>query len=492
MIPSALILVPALAGVLALLLRRDTHRHVLLVLAAAAHTGLTISAWMDRPPLAWGGYLRMDALGLLFLTTTSALFLLTALYATGYLRREIHGSRADLFNPDGALFSNAPEAIFVACLLFFLSSMTLVVLSHHFGLLWVGVEATTLASAPLIYFHRHRRSLAATWRYLMVCSVGIALALLGYLFLGVATDGTGPIAMTVTELMARGPSLGVPWLKAAFILYLVGFGTKMGLAPMHDWLPQAHSEAPSLVSALMSGALLNCAFLGILRVFEVCVAAGQAPFARELLVLLGLLSMAVAAISIVGQRDYKRLLAYSSVEHMGILALGVGLGASAVTGAMLHVVSHSFAKGLLFLTAGNILAAYKTRSTDAVSGVRHRLPITGALWIAGLLAITGAPPFGLFLSELSIIRSGLDGGHLIAVTLMLALLTVIFVGMAAVVLPMAQGPAAPEVRRERESLALVGPPALLLALVLALGVYIPEPVMAVLRDAASALVPGGS
>jgi hydrogenase-4 component F len=228
------------------------------------------------------------------------------------------------------------------------------------------------------------------------------------------------------------------------ILFLVGYGTKMGLAPLHTWLPDAHSEAPSVVSALLSGALLNCAFLGILRVQQVCAAAGIAAFGQELLVGFGLLSMAVAAVFIPGQSDYKRMLAYSSIEHMGILALGVGVGGGGTFGALLHAVGHAATKAMLFLTAGNILAAYRTKSTAEVRGVLRVLPVSGALWVIGFFAITGSPPFGPFLSELTILRAMLDQGHPWIAAMFLALLAVIFVGMAGIVLEMAQGAPAPE------------------------------------------------
>jgi len=235
--------------------------------------------------------------------------------------------------------------------------MTLVVTTTHFAVLWVAVEATTLSSAPLVYFYRRGPALEAAWKYLMICSVGIALALLGTFFLGVAGSAAvaGVPRFTVSGLAAAAPAMPRAWLRAAFVLALVGYGTKMGLAPMHTWLPDTHSQAPSPVSALLSGALLNCAFLGVLRFFQVVLASGDAAFARTLLTLLGFASIAVATAFLFGQRDFKRLLAYSSVENMGILAVGVGLGGAAAYGAMLHAVNHSFAKAGLFLVAGNVL-----------------------------------------------------------------------------------------------------------------------------------------
>jgi hydrogenase-4 component F len=481
----ALLLLPALAGAAAFMIRSDAVRRTVLVLTALIHAGCTGIAWVARPAPLLDGWFLLDAPGLLFLSITSALFLVVSWYAVGYLRREGRGRHTDF--EEGTLFVNAPEAIFTGCLLFFLATMTLVTVCQHLGLLWVAVEATTLASAPLIYFHRHHRSLEATWKYLMICSVGIALALLGNFFLAVAASepGGAHIPMVVRELVRYAPRLHLPWLQAAFLFFLVGYGTKMGLAPMHTWLPDAHSEAPSVVSALLSGALLNCAFLGILRVYQVCAAAGQALFSQHLLIGFGFFSMAVAAVFILGQTDYKRMLAYSSIEHMGILAVGVGLGNAGLTGALLHAVNHSLTKGMLFLVAGNILAAYRTKSTADVQGVLRVLPVSGALWLIGFLAITGSPPFGPFLSELTILKAALDQGRTGIAVAYLALLALIFVGMASIVLRMAQG-ARPHPPL-RETRLTVAPPAVLGVAVFLLGVYVPPAVSAVIAEAVRTL-----
>jgi hydrogenase-4 component F len=481
--------IPALAGAVAFFLKGDGHRRALLVLAALLHASLVATTWVVAPSPSLGGWLRLDRLGQVFLSITSALFLAAALYAVGYLRREGRGAHRDF--EEGLLFANAPEATFTACLLFFLAAMTLVTVSQAFGLLWVAIEATTLASAPLIYFHRHHRSLEATWKYLLICSVGIALALLGNFFLAVAASGRGGahVPVVLDDLIRGAGRLHVAWLKAALLLFLVGYGTKMGLAPLHTWLPDAHSEAPSVVSALLSGALLNCAFLGILRVQQVCAAAGQAEFGQQLYVGFGLLSMAVAAAFIVGQTDFKRLLAYSSVEHMGILMLGVGLGGPGNFGALLHAVNHSLTKAMLFLVAGNILAVYQSKSTADVGGVLRVLPASGVLWVAGFFAITGSPPFGPFLSELTILKAALDQGRGAVAGTYLVLLAMIFIGMISAGLRMAQGPADRRwmLPRPAESALAIAPPAVLAALVLVLGLYVPPIVHAALMEAAQLL-----
>jgi len=480
-------LIPAIGGLVAFLLPTQRPQRFILLAVAVAHLSLTIVALAHPPTSTFNGYLHADALGLVFLLITSVLFLAASVYAFGYLEREVSTPRADWV--EGVLFSNAPQRVFVACMLMFLAAMTLVTLAQHFGLLWVGLESTTLASAPLIYFRRHHRSLEATWKYLLICSVGIAIALLGTFFLAVAaSDGATAVPLFVSDLVSRAGSLDPTWLKAAFILLLVGYGTKMGLAPLHTWLPDAHSESPSLVSALMSGALLNCAFLAILRAFQVMSAAGLEAFAKDLLIGFGLVSMGVAAVFIIRQTDYKRMLAYSSVEHMGILALGVGIGGAATFGAMLHAVNHSLAKGLLFFIAGNILASYRTTGAKGVRGVLTVLPVSGALWIAGFLAVTGSPPFGSFLSEYTILQAGFASGHTLVTTAYLVLLGIIFVGMGAIALRMAQGqPWEQHLKSPRESILAVAPPAALALAVLLLGVYLPPALDHTLTSAATLL-----
>ncbi len=486
---AALFLIPVLGGLAAFVIRPHGARRVLLVTVAGAHAACTARAWWCPPGPALGGLLDLDALGLLFLSITSVLFLAAAVYGVGYLRREEPGRRPDFERE--FLFVNAPEAVFTGCLLLFLGMMTLVCLSGHLGLTWVAVEATTLASAPLIYFHRHHRSLEATWKYLLIGSVGIALALLGIFFVAAAaTDpDAGAISLLTGELVRRGGHLHQGWLRLAFVFLLVGYGTKTGLAPLHTWLPDAHSESPSVVSALLSGALLNGAFLSILRAYQVLTAAGCAAFGRDLLVLLGLVSMGVAAVFIVGQQDYKRLLAYSSVEHVGILALGVGLGGIGTFGAMLHAVNHSLAKAMLFLVAGNILSAYGTKSCRNVRGALCVLPVSASLWLAGFLAITGSPPFGPFLSEFTVLKAALDQGRPGVAALYLGFLGVIFVGMAGVFLRMVQGSAALPAagRPARETRLSVAPPVARGILVLCLGIWIPAPVLDLLHRAAGAL-----
>jgi hydrogenase-4 component F len=506
----AILLLPLVAAAWCMALPRSGLRRAVLLAAATGHAVLVAMCWRSIPPAAAAGWLSIDALGLLFLSITSLLFLAAAVYGAGYLNAEcgIRNAKFKIPNSEFRIPNSSPgdhgsEKTFLACLLVFLSAMSLVSVSRHLGLVWVAVELTTLASAPLIYFHRQPRSLEATWKYLLICSVGIALAMLGNFFLAVAASGNGAAAhLTIESLAEHAANLNKTWLKAAFILCLVGYGTKMGLAPMHTWLPDAHSEAPSTVSALLSAALLNCAFLAVLRFFAVASAAGLGDFARSLMLLIGLFSMVLAGLFLINQVDYKRMLAYSSVENMGILAVGIGLGGTAAFGAMLHAANHSLAKGALFLVAGNILAAYGTKSVADVRGLLSRRPITGVLWLAGLLAVLGMPPFGSFISELTILSGAVAGGQYVAAGIYLLALGVAFAAVMRVALPMAMGgngdrASGTGYREEdgdrgsgighRERLWSIVPPIALACGALLLGLYIPPALNEVLRQAAELL-----
>lgn len=473
-----IVALPFIGALLVLLPRRDVVRRGLLVGVAVAHAMMTAMRVLLGPHVRAGAWIGFDEIGLLVLGLSSGLFLAVSVYAVVYLERQkIPGLHLHEHNES--------ERVFCSCLLAFLGTMTLVSASRHLGLLWVATEATTLASAPLIYFHRTQRSLEATWKYVLICSVGIALALVGTVFLaaGIPADAS-PADLAIDRLVAAGGVVQREWLKVSFICFLVGYGTKMGLAPLHTWLPDAHSEAPSLISALLSGALLNCAGLGILRAHQVCVAHGMGGFSAELLLMLGVVSMLVAAVFIVGQSDYKRMLAYSSVEHMGVAMVGVGLGGGAVLGGLLHLANHSLTKAALFLGAGTVLETYGSKRVEEVRGMGRRLPWTAVIWLAGFLAITGTPPFGLFVSEYTIAGGAIAGGRWVVTLLYLTALVVVSAGMGKSVIEMIWGEAECKGERCREPAGLVIPSLMLLGLTLLLGVYVPRGLEVFLRHGA--------
>lgn len=467
-----LILCPLVTALVALLVPWYQARSWLLPICGGVHlllAGLLVAA---KDPLS-GSWIGLDALSRLVLLVTSLLYFGCAVYAVGYLKlRRDRGNQA-----------------IVPCLLVFLSAMTLAISARHLGLLWMAVEATTIASAPLIYYNRNRLSIEATWKYLLLCSVGIALAMLGMLFVAYAAlvGGNVPVSLQFDILLAGAQSLSPPWLHAGFVFLLVGFGTKMGLAPLHSWKPDAYGEAPGMVGALLAGGLTSVAFLAILRALQLMIAAGDGAMARQELLGMGLLSMAIAAIFMVRQPDIKRLLAYSSVEHMGILAIGVGIGGLATFGAMLHLVNNALTKGCLFLSAGNIQRAYASKRLSEVHGAIATLPVSGWLFLAGFLAITGSPPFGLFISEFTILRGIFGSGQSWIGLVMLLLLGMVFVGMGATALFATQGEPVKLETAFKDSLPLVLSPVVFLLLVLLLGVYLPEPLQTALREAAALL-----
>lgn len=469
-----LVLAPAALGLVALAVKNLRVGLGILLCAALAHLAGTASLWFGAVSIGFGTLLQLDVTGLIFLSITSVLFLPVAVYTVPYILQGTHDKQA------------APHR-FVPCLLWFLAAMTLVTVTQNLALMWAAVEGTTLASAPLVYFYRRRGALEAAWKYLLLCSVGIALALLGTYCVGVAASGGTGAGLMLEALKNAAPSMARPWLRTAFVLALVGYGTKMGLVPLHTWLPDTHSQAPSPVSALLSGALLNCAFLAILRFFQICLASGDSAFARTLLVGLGFVSIAVACAFMVGQRDYKRLFAYSSIENMGIMAAGVGLGGAATYGAIFHSVNHSLCKAGLFLLAGNVLRAFGTTSAPEARGVLARLPFTGVLMMALFLAIGGMPPFGPFWSEFLIFQAALRGPHAWVGVLFVSLLAVAFLGMAGVLLPMLQAaPGKSATPAPEPALSVLAPLALALG-ALAIGLFMPPMLGDALQRAASML-----
>ncbi|HEU4731419.1 MAG TPA: proton-conducting transporter membrane subunit [Kofleriaceae bacterium] len=465
-----LVMMPIVLGAASLAVPWPRVRAWLVPAGAVLHSALTAAIVIAPPPPMLDRWLTVGPLGRVIVALLSAQYLVCSFYVPAYL----------------AARPERPSRVFCACLIALNGTMSLVAVSHHLGLMWVGIETSTLATAPLIYFHRTPRSLEATWKYLLIGSVGIAFALFGSFFLAsAALHGGVPTSLLFEDLVHDAARLSRPWLHAAFVILLVGYGTKIGLAPMHTWKPDVYGEAPGIVGALLAGGMTTCAFCALLRFVQIMNAAGDGGLARAILLGFGLLSIAVAAAFMIRQRDYKRMLAYSSVEHMGIIAVGLGVGGLGTYGALLHMVNNSFGKGVLFMAAGNLHRAYGSKLAADVTGAVHRTPASAGLLLAGFFAITGSPPFGAFLSELAIIRAALGSGAYWAAGLLLALLATVFIGMGAVVIRVVQGAPPPEPRRVREPVLTIVPAALCLAIVLALGVFLPRWLDAGLRGAAS-------
>lgn len=361
----------------------------------------------------------------------------------------------------------------------FLLAMYGVLAARNLGTLWIAMEATTLLSAPLVYFHRSRHALEATWKYLLLCSVGIAFALFGTVLIFAASQrpGDGGGTLLLAELAARGRELDPRLLRLGFIFCLLGYGTKAGLFPLHNWLPDAHSEAPAPASAMLSGALLNCALVALWRVSTVLASAGQQELVRRLLVPTGAVTVLAAGLMLVRQHDLKRMWAYSSVEHVGLLVLAIGLGTGPIF--VLHAVNHSLVKATLFLIAGHLLQLYGTKSLSKMGGLLQAAPGWGLLLAAAAFAVAGSPPFGTFLSEWLLLTAAFSAGELAAGALVIAGLTLTFVAVAvhlARLLFGAQLPARPIVPRRAWCVV----PTALLAGSVASGVALAPPVIAAL------------
>ncbi|MBW4050315.1 MAG: hypothetical protein HIU85_02475 [Proteobacteria bacterium] len=416
----AVILLAPLAAVLASLAVRRPRPSEYLNLAAAIVAFVAVLALLPRglagPYTFWRGYVIVDALGCWVLLSVATVYLLASIYSIGYMRTLGLDARLHRYY---ALFAG------------FALTTLLGPLMNNVGVYWIAIELTTLVSTFLVGFEHTRESVEAAWKYIVVVSAGISLALLGiilFYWAGSLTLGA-TYDLTWSTLRAVGPRLNPTIALAAFLLVFIGFGTKVGLAPMHTWLPDAHSEGPAPVSAMLSGALLNTAMVGIARFIQVADAARLGALPRTVVVVIGALSLLVAALFITRQTGVKRLMAYSSVEHMGIMTLGFGFGGPlGVAGALYHMLNHSLNKSLMFFGAGDAMHAFRTKRIGRIHHVLTAMPVAGLLWIAGAVAITGAPPFGLFLSEFTILRAGLAGPNAWAAFVMLALLIVIFIG----------------------------------------------------------------
>ncbi|SDL27095.1 proton-conducting transporter membrane subunit [Nonomuraea jiangxiensis] len=386
------------------------------VLAAAGLLTCAVALATAGRREALAGLLHSDALSAFMLIVIGAVALLAMLASPAYLAAELAaghtGARA--MRRYGVLTQS------------FIAAMALAVLASSLGLLWVAIEATTILTAFLVGHRRTRQATEAAWKYVVICSVGIALALLGIVMVHYAGTHAGVASLNWAALAEHAGRLDAGVMRIAVMLLVLGFGTKAGLAPMHAWLPDAHSQAPAPVSALMSGVLLSVAFYAILRVKVIADVALGTAFTRTLLIIVALASLAVAALLLLAQRDYKRLLAYSSIEHMGLLALGAAIGNTlALVAVLLHILGHGLGKSVLFLSAGQLHQALGSSRIRAASGLMARAPLLAGAFALGLLALLGLPPFSLFASEVGIARAGFAAGLGWAITAALVLMLII-------------------------------------------------------------------
>jgi hydrogenase-4 component F len=391
-------------------------------------------------------YLRADALSCVFLLATAFLYAAVAVYAAGYLK-----GRTDQYARRFYLGFNV-----------FAWAMLAAPLMSSLALLWIAVEVTTVVSALLVAIEDTDGAAEASWKYVLIASAGLGLALLATIFAyyaGAQVLGAHS-NLAIQPLIAVGSRLPKTPVELAFLLAVLGYGTKVGLVPVHTWLPDAHSEAPTPVSALLSGALLATSFYAILRFYQVATAALGSGIPRDTLLAFGIASLLLASLYVFGQRDIKRLLAYSSVEHMGILAIGVSFGAPvALAGVLLHVLAHAAAKGNAFMGAGVFTVKYRTKQMSAMRDGLRLLPWSGPLFLLAVFALSALPPFGLFRSEFEIVSGGIDGRGYAAAAVLVILVTIAFLGLVTSATSVLLSPVPaeePPVERMPAEIAVVG------------------------------------
>lgn len=424
-----LLVLPVVAVLLFILFKGKRVLHIISVSTSALL--MVVAVFMTRNVMIFGkvaysylgGIFYIDSLSIIVLDIVLIIGLMTSIFSIGYMDEEIKHGKFDIVK----------LKIYYIFMFSFMFTMVLALTVKNMGIMWIAIEATTLTSAFLVGFYNDKYSLEAAWKYVIICSVGIAIALLGIIFLHLSSIGVleNWQYLDWTELYKNAESLKSPITRLAFIFILIGFGTKAGLAPMHTWLPDAHSQAPSPISALLSGVLLNSAMYGIIRTVAIVNRnLGSSIYTGRILIATGILSILTAALFILTQKDYKRLLAYSSIEHMGIIAVAIGIFTPlSVFGALLHMINHSLNKSMLFLSSGNILQKYDTKEISKVKGIFKLLPFTGIVFLLGLLAIAGTPPFSVFASEFSIITSIFQTNRFLLGMSLVLLLATIFAGI---------------------------------------------------------------
>jgi len=478
------LLVPLVGAGVVLLFRKSAAKPAFVIgaLEIVALAGLVWAAY-TQGSVSWGQYLRADGVTAVFLLSLGVIFALVLVYASGYFQH---------LPPER--FSSLRW--FYALLFLFLFTMVAAYESANLGLLWIFMEGTTLASALLVGFYETEGAVEAGWKYLVVCTVGLAFALFGTiaLYLAAVRSGIEPeSALDWPRLLAAAPQMAAAGnlVKLGFVFLVVGYGTKIGLVPLHSWLPDAHAEAPSPISAMLSAALLNCAMYALLRFDVISTRAVGAGFGHGLLLIFGAVSIVVTGLLMIVQRDLKRLFAYSSVEHMGIIATGVGLGGTlGLYGALLHTFNHSLAKSVLFFAAGNIRENLGTLRMDRMSGVGRMLPFASGTLVLGGLAIVGFPPFALFVSEFAILSEAFLQARHVVVVAFLAGLTLVFGALLSHFMRMLGGEPKGVVAVSRSvARAEVAVVATALAVLFVFGLHVPAHVRLLLEKAVAVLQP---
>ena len=482
-------LVPLLTGLLCWPLRSRRAFERLNLLGAGVLCALAarlIHEVLTTGPIEiWGGFLRADALSALVIGLTAWVGLLVAIYAVGYLRHDEAAGVVTL-RQLRLYYTLTPLLTF---------AMIMVPLANNLGIMWVAIEGTTLASVLLVMFYNRKTSLEAAWKYIIIGSIGIALALFGTILTYYSAvdvlGGESKGGLNWSVLATLADRFDPQAMRLAFIMILIGYGTKAGLAPMHTWKPDAYGEAPVPSAALMGAALINCAIYGLMR-FQVLATRCLGPeFSGTLLVLFGVASILVAAPFVLVQRNFRRLLAYSSIDHAGIMVAALGFGGRlGVLGALLHMLYHAAAKPLMFFGTGNLQQHYDTSLLRRVRGAFHTARWTAGLLFMAALAVTGTPPFTLFQSEFIALTGALANGYLLAAGLFVLGIVTVFSGFLWHMVRLTLGPARGNAARRTECPWKLGAMLLAAVPVLLFVVLLPKPLGELIEKAALILNPG--
>ncbi|MGJ5814835.1 hydrogenase 4 subunit F [Paludibaculum fermentans] len=491
MVLLLLLLVPCIAAIGAFAARRRDVMEGINLCAAVLTFALAVvlagSILKFGVVSAFGEMLYADALSALVVLLVAFVYVACAIYAVGYFRDD---EKSEVFEEDvpGTVMLGKLRKYYALTPLF-VASMLLVAISNNLGIMWVAIEATTLASVFLVTFYGRANSLEAAWKYAIIGGVGLSMALFGTILTYYSAHevlGTETLAgLNWSVLVTKASQFDHSTMRIAFILILLGYGTKAGLAPMHTWKPDVYSEAPVPVAAMLAAGMLNCALYGLLRFLILTSRCVGPDFASNLLIFFGLLSMGIAVPFVLVQRSFRRILAYSSIDHGGIMVLGLGFGGPlGALGMLLHMTFHSITKPLLFFCAGNIQQHLHTdQFRKAKGGLIHAMPISSALFLMTTLAVTGSPPFSMFQSEFTILRAAFDGGHFLPAVLFVAFLVAIFAGFLVHIAGLVLGPD-PEVPKARTCLwkkySLLG----LASIILVMGFWLPAPLYALIQSAA--------
>lgn len=486
MLLMGLFLVPVATG-LACLTGRSAHRwerlNVLGFMVTAFLAALVgVKVGVEGKVTALGGFLRADALSALVVGLTAFVALVSSVYAVGYFRRDLLDRRV----------TERQLRHYYVLTPLFVGAMLLVPIVDNLGVMWVAIESSTLASVLLVAFYNQKTSFEAGWKYIIIGSVGISLALFGTIVtyssaVGVLGEHTAQ-GMNWSVLAEIAPQFNPTAMRLAFVLVLVGYGTKAGLAPMHTWKPDAYAEAPVPAAALLGAGFINCAIYAIMR-FNVLAQKCLGPeFPSALLVGFGIVTILVAAPFVLVQRNFRRLLAYSSIDHAGIMVAALGFGGKlGGLAAVLHMLFHGVTKPLLFFGAGNIQQEYGSPYLRKVQGVIHHLPWTGALFLIAAFAVTGVPPFSLFQSEFIALSAALHGGHAWAALLFTAGVVTIFIGFLLHMTRMNLGVSPEGLPNGSECPWKMGAMLAIAALITVMGVWLPAPLFNLITEAAGIL-----